>query len=83
MGEDRQKALREAFGKVLRTRRHELGLSQEELAERANLSMRFISQLETDKQQPTLTKLDAIASGVEMSLTDFVESIEKNILKRK
>lgn len=76
----REKDVRQAFGKVLRLRRNALGLSQEELAHRSNVSMRFISLLETDNRQPTLTKLFALSKGLDINLSDFIREIEDELV---
>lgn len=65
-----------AFADALRQCRREVGLSQEELAARADLSARHVSFLETGKRQPSLTVLHALSQGLGMSLTQFAEVIE-------
>lgn len=66
----------QAFAEALRQCRREAGLSQEELAARAELSARHISFLETGKRQPSLAVLHALTLGLGMSLTQFAEAIE-------
>ncbi|WBU65552.1 helix-turn-helix domain-containing protein [Paracoccus aerodenitrificans] len=65
-----------AFAKVLRDRRREAGLSQEELAHRAGLSMRYVSLLESRRHQPSLATLYALADSLGISLTVLVQEIE-------
>ena len=65
-----------AFAKVLRDRRREAGLSQEELAHRAGLSMRYVSLLESRRHQPSLATLYALADSLGISLTALVQDIE-------
>lgn len=79
MGKNKNEELCEAFGKVLRLRRNALGLSQEEFAHRADVSMRFISLLETGKRQPTLTTLYSLSRALEISFTNFAGEIEKEL----
>lgn len=43
---------RKAFGKVIRDARNRLGLTQEQLAELMNCSVRWIIQIETGKSNP-------------------------------
>lgn len=66
-----------AFAKVLRRRRTQAGLSQEELAHRAGLSMRYVSLLEGRKHQPSLGTLDALAQSLGVSLTDFIAQVDE------
>lgn len=74
--------LRDAFATVLRRRRHKLGINQEELAFRANVTRRFISLLETEKRQPTLSTLSALAQGLETTLSAFIIDIEEQAGKK-
>ena len=67
----------QAFATVLRRRRHALGISQEELAHRAGITMRYVSLLETGKRVPTIVVLFALATGLTCSATDFVHEIEE------
>lgn len=65
-----------AFGKSLRTRRHALGLSQEELAHRSGITMRYVSLLETGKRVPTIIVFVALARSLGLSGQGFMEDIE-------
>lgn len=49
------------LGRFLEHRRHELGLSRRELAERSELSYPYVSQLETGDREPSLKTLRALA----------------------
>ena len=73
---DTDKTILNAFAMVLRDRRREAGLSQEELAHRAGLSMRYVSLLESRKHQPSLATLYALADSLGMSLTALIQEIE-------
>ncbi|WP_235859975.1 helix-turn-helix domain-containing protein [Tritonibacter mobilis] len=70
-----------AFAKVLREKRKAAKLSQEELAFRTELSMSYISFLETCRRQPTLTVMEAICRELGLSLTDFVREVEQEAAK--
>lgn len=65
-----------AFAKTLKKHRKRAGLSQEELAFRTDISVSYISLLETENRQPTLTVLDALAAELGISLSEFVTDIE-------
>lgn len=77
MDECETENIREAFATVLRRKRHALGISQEELAGRAGISMRFVSLLECNKRQPTLSILWQLSCAFEVSFADFVREIEE------
>lgn len=66
-----------AFAKVLRNKRKAAGLSQEELAFRMDLSVSYISLLETENRQPTLTVLGAFADEFGLSLSELFADIEQ------
>lgn len=70
-----------AFAKVLRERRKMAGLSQEELAFRTELSMSYISLLETKNRQPTLTVIAGLAKELGITATDFLRDIEAEVHK--
>ncbi|ABG30488.1 XRE family transcriptional regulator [Roseobacter denitrificans] len=77
--ERKNQALMEAYARVLRERRKAANLSQEELAFRTDLSMSYISFLETCRRQPTLTVMDAICRELGVSLTEFIGEVEGDV----
>lgn len=56
------------FGLKLKRAREELGLSQEEVAERAKMAVRTLSRLESGEGNPTLSTLVALASTLKTSI---------------
>lgn len=75
------KDLAAAFSKVMKARRTEIGISQEELAFRAGLSPSYISFLETCRRQPTLTVMNVLAEALGYRLSDFVSEVEKTLAR--
>ena len=65
-----------SFAKALKARRKAAGVSQEEFAHRLGLSVSYISLLETENRQPTLTVLGAIAKEFGISAAEFMAEIE-------
>ena len=65
-----------AFADVLRRRRVAAGLTQEQLAELADVSVRHVSFLETKRRQPTLSVIAALSSGLGLTLAEFAGEIE-------
>jgi transcriptional regulator with XRE-family HTH domain len=61
-----------AFGVVLRISRRERDISQETLAERADLDRTYPSLLERGLRQPTLTYLFAIADALGIDPAELV-----------
>lgn len=68
-----------AFAHVLRDARERAGLSQEELAHRADVSVRFISMLETGKRQPSLSAIAALGAGLRMPMSALMLAVEDRI----
>ncbi|MFV1875628.1 helix-turn-helix domain-containing protein [Nioella sp.] len=68
-----------AFAAVLRDFRERAGLTQEQLAERADVSARLISLLETGKRQPSLSALAALSDGLEVPMSELVEALDKGL----
>jgi transcriptional regulator with XRE-family HTH domain len=75
--ERRNEDLIAAFATALRARRKDAGLSQEELAFRADLSMSYISLLETKRRQPTLSVMGVLAKELGVSLEEFIREFER------
>jgi len=73
-------AIKLAFGKVLRVKRKALGISQEELAARSGIAMRYVSLLECNQRQPTISTLYLLSEGLQISLTEFVSEIEEETM---
>ncbi|WP_415921306.1 helix-turn-helix domain-containing protein [Tateyamaria sp. SN6-1] len=67
------------FAKLLKQRRKMAGLSQEELAFRADLSVSYISLLETSNRQPTLTVIHALCEQLDISLVEFFQQLEDHM----
>jgi transcriptional regulator with XRE-family HTH domain len=66
-------------GRVLRKLREALGLSQEEVAFRANLDRTYISLLERDERQPTITTVFGLAEALEMQPYELVKEIQNEV----
>ena len=77
MTELETQVLLEAFAKALKAERTSQNLTQEELAQRARVSARYISYLETNRYQPKLETIGQICSGLGLSLSDFTKKIER------
>lgn len=69
--------LEAALAIVLRKRRTEYGLSQEELAYMCDVDRTYISLLERQKRKPTLNVLFKICKTLEIQPSDFIKEIEQ------
>ena len=65
----------EAFGRRIKTRREELGLSRRDLVEASGLSYPYVSQLETGYRLPSHKALAALAEALELDPSELSASI--------
>lgn len=68
---DREEALRR-FGEAVRARRQELGLSQEQLAERSGLHRTYVGSLERGERNVALLNLYELAAALDMPIGDLL-----------
>lgn len=61
------------LGQAIRTRREQLGLSQEKLAEQCGFDRTYISMLERGKRNPSLLNLLKLANGLKTSVSKLAE----------
>ena len=73
----RIRTVEQAFGRVIRTRRTSLAVSQEELGFRSGLHRTFISQLERGVKSPSLRTLISIARALETKADVLVREAER------
>lgn len=59
------------FGKAIRRRRRELDISQEELAERAELHRNYISGIERGTRNPSLKNIKKLAKALDISISSL------------
>ncbi|MBD8604849.1 helix-turn-helix transcriptional regulator [Pseudomonas sp. CFBP 8771] len=66
-----------AFGRVLRQKRREAGLTQEELALEANVQRNYVSLIERGLNQPTIAVLFKLAIALNCSPSKLIFLVEK------
>ncbi len=64
------------IGKELKKARNHVGLSQEQLAEKAGVHRTYISLLERNIKSPTLDVLFRICQALEVSASDMLKRME-------
>lgn len=69
----------EAFGLVLRARRLDAGLTQEQLAFEAEIQRVYVSKLELGQYQPTLTMLLTLAKALNCAASDLIVEVEQQL----
>lgn len=65
-----------AFGAAVRARRHELGLSQDALAELAAVHRNYLGEVERGERNVALTNILQIAGALGMPAADLVAEAE-------
>ena len=63
------------FGETVREIRKEKGLSQEELAHKADLHRTYIGMIEIAEKNITLVNIEKIANALEISIKDIFNGI--------
>jgi transcriptional regulator with XRE-family HTH domain len=73
------KKLKEELGLTIRRRRHKLGISQEELADRANIHRTYVSSIELAKVDLGISVTLKIATALGIPLSKLIKEAENNI----
>jgi len=66
----------EKFGARVRELRKDAGLSQEELAELAELHRTYISGIERGERNASLTSIERISNALNVSLSKLLEGVD-------
>jgi transcriptional regulator with XRE-family HTH domain len=72
---NREVAILQAFGNNVATRRRELGLSQEGLAERAGLHRTYVGSVERGERNPALKSIVKIALALGVDPGDLLKGV--------
>lgn len=70
------------IGSRLKQRRTEMGLSLRELAKTVGLTASFLSQVEREEVDPSITSLRQIAEGLQVPIFYFLESDATSVVVR-
>lgn len=65
------------LGAAVRARRHGLGLSQEGLAERADIHMTYVGMIERGERNPTYTNLLRLSRALGCTLSTLTEGLDE------
>ena len=69
---DRKTSLQKSFGSFVRARRTQLGLSQEELAQKADMHFTYVSSTERGERNISLVNIAKVANALECSMKDLM-----------
>lgn len=68
-----------AFGQVLRELRLRKGMSQEKLAQEAEMERNYISLLELGRNSASVKKIFSLALALEVSVSEFMTMVEGKV----
>jgi len=68
--------IKERFGQAVRRWRVNSGLSQEKLAERAELHRTYVSDIERGARNPSLESMERLAKGLKVSVATLLQPVE-------
>ena len=60
------------LGRKLRALRNSFGMTQEQLAEGADISLKHLGEIERGRGNPTLATLEALAKALHVTLSDLI-----------
>ena len=71
-----ESALREALGNAIRERRKALSLTLAQMAQRTNVSLGYLSQIELGKNSASIETLYRISLGLGIKMSDLFQSVQ-------
>ncbi len=71
--ENAVKEIKTLFGIRVKELRKNRGLSQEELAEKTDISSKYLSRVEMGQHFPSIDTLESLAKALQVELKDFFE----------
>jgi DNA-binding response OmpR family regulator len=74
-----EEALRESLGAAIRERRKGLGLTLAQMAQRTNVSLGYLSQIELGKNSASIETLYRISLGLGVKIADLFQSVQSSV----
>jgi DNA-binding response OmpR family regulator len=74
-----EEALREQLGAAIRERRKALGLTLAQMAQRTNVSLGYLSQIELGKNSASIETLYRIALGLRVRVADLFQAVQTGL----
>ncbi|OXS57013.1 hypothetical protein B1A99_18980 [Cohnella sp. CIP 111063] len=68
--------IKQIIGKTLKAIRLKQGLSQEDLAHECDVDRSYISMIEVGRNEPSVTKIFELCSGLKIKPSDFFKLVE-------
>jgi len=70
--------IRERFGFAVKARREALGLTQEDLAEKARIHRTYLSDVERGTRNLSLVNIERLALALALSLSDLFRHVDES-----
>ena len=78
MGKRRSRPdVRERFGTAVKFRREELGLTQEDLADKAGIHRTYLSDVERGTRNLSLVNIEKLAAALAVSMSELFGLVER------
>lgn len=68
--------IRERFGYAVKLRREELGLTQEDLADKAHIHRTYLSDIERGTRNLSLVNIERLAAALRLPISDLFRLME-------
>ena len=72
------KSASQQFGQVIKALRKNRQLTQENLSEKSDIGVQYISRIENGSANPSLKIISALATAFEVALPELFSGLEKN-----
>ena len=72
------KSASEHFGQLIKALRTNRQFTQEDLSEKSDIGVQYISRIENGSANPTLKIISALATAFEVAFSDLFAGLEKN-----
>ena len=72
------KSASQKFGQMIKALRKKRQFTQEDLLEKSDIGVQYISRIETGTANPTLKVISAIAGALDAALPELFSGLEKN-----
>ena len=70
--------IRERFGYAVKVRREELGLTQEDLAEKAGIHRTYLSDIERGARNVSLLNIERVAAALTLPISELFRLVEQS-----
>ena len=72
------KSASQKFGQEIKALRKKRQFTQEDLSEKSDIGVQYISRIENGSANPTLKIVSALAAALEVALSDIFAGLKKN-----